>query len=131
MFHIKIEGAFEAAHFLRSYFPDGSAEPLHGHSWRVFVSCTRSGQKLSKKGIVVDFFDLRPEFDKLLKDLHHSCLNKHEDFQEVNPTAENVALWFYQRLLPVAQEKKIIILEVGVQEKPGNLAIFTPPPSVT
>ena len=127
MFHIKIEGSFEAAHYLRDYFPDGSAENLHGHSWRVYLCLTHRSRELNQKGLVVDFLEIRPEFDRLLGNLNHSCLNEHADFQKENPTAECVALWFYQKLLPMARKKAIVIIEVAVQEKPGHLAVFTPP----
>ena len=41
---------FSAAHFL--IFPDGSAERLHGHNYRVFVEIEAG---LSHHGLVPDF----------------------------------------------------------------------------
>ena len=46
---------FSAAHFL--IFPDGSAERLHGHNYRVY--CEVSGT-LSKHGLVIDFTKVKP-----------------------------------------------------------------------
>ena len=46
---------FSAAHFL--IFPDGSAERLHGHNYRVRV---RLGAELSPFGLVLDFKAVKP-----------------------------------------------------------------------
>ena len=46
---------FSAAHFL--IFPDGSAERLHGHNYRVF--CELDGS-LSEHGLVIDFKVVKP-----------------------------------------------------------------------
>ena len=46
---------FSAAHFL--IFPDGSAERLHGHNYRVFVEIEA---QLSTHGLVMDFKAIKP-----------------------------------------------------------------------
>ena len=46
---------FSAAHFL--IFPDGSAERLHGHNYRVYVEVEA---KLSRYGLVIDFIHIKP-----------------------------------------------------------------------
>jgi len=46
---------FSAAHFL--IFPDGSAERLHGHNYRVFVELEA---QLSTHGLVMDFKAIKP-----------------------------------------------------------------------
>ena len=46
---------FSAAHFL--IFPDGSAERLHGHNYRVFVEIDA---ELSEHGLVIDFKTVKP-----------------------------------------------------------------------
>lgn len=46
---------FSAAHFL--IFPDGSAERLHGHNYRVFVEIAA---ELSRHGLVIDFKMIKP-----------------------------------------------------------------------
>ena len=46
---------FSAAHFL--IFPDGTAERLHGHNYRVFVEIDAS---LSRHGLVIDFKRVKP-----------------------------------------------------------------------
>ena len=55
---------FSAAHFL--IFPDGSAERLHGHNYRVFVEVDGS---LSDYGLVIDFNAIKPLVRELLDQL--------------------------------------------------------------
>jgi 6-pyruvoyltetrahydropterin/6-carboxytetrahydropterin synthase len=46
---------FSAAHFL--IFPDGSAERLHGHNYRVYVEIDA---ELTRFGLVIDFKTIKP-----------------------------------------------------------------------
>ena len=55
---------FSAAHFL--IFPDGSAERLHGHNYRVFVEIEAA---LSRHGLVIDFKMIKPVVRELLDEL--------------------------------------------------------------
>ncbi|MEW6074360.1 MAG: 6-carboxytetrahydropterin synthase [Planctomycetota bacterium] len=52
---------FSAAHFL--VFPDGTAERLHGHNYRVSVEIEAS---LSRFGLVLDFQDVKPILQELV-----------------------------------------------------------------
>ena len=60
---------FSAAHFL--IFPDGSAERLHGHNYRVFMEV---GGALTRFGLVIDFQKIKPVVRKLLKTLNEQML---------------------------------------------------------
>ena len=55
---------FSAAHFL--IFPDGSAERLHGHNYRVYVEVEA---RLSRHGLVIDFKHIKPVVRQLLEEL--------------------------------------------------------------
>ena len=55
---------FSAAHFL--IFPDGTAERLHGHNYRVFVEIDAS---LSRHGLVIDFKRVKPLVRELVDEL--------------------------------------------------------------
>ncbi len=116
---------FSAAHFL--IFPDGSAERLHGHNYRVRV---RLGAELSRFGLVLDFKMVKPVVraicDRL--DEHWIVPGEHEELRverrpdgtiEVvyrdrryaapaddvlvlpinNTSSENLAAWFGRELL--------------------------------
>ncbi len=60
---------FSAAHFL--IFPDGRAERLHGHNYRVFLEV--EGQ-LSQHGLVIDFTVIKPLVRELLDSLDERFL---------------------------------------------------------
>ena len=60
---------FSAAHFL--IFPDGSAERLHGHNYRVFVEIDAT---LSEHGLVIDFKEIKPVVRELLDSLDERFL---------------------------------------------------------
>jgi 6-pyruvoyltetrahydropterin/6-carboxytetrahydropterin synthase len=55
---------FSAAHFL--IFPDGSAERLHGHNYRVFAALEA---RLSRFGLVLDFQHIKPMIRELVGEL--------------------------------------------------------------
>ncbi|TDJ66876.1 MAG: 6-pyruvoyl tetrahydrobiopterin synthase [Planctomycetota bacterium] len=60
---------FSAAHFL--IFPDGSAERLHGHNYRVSVELEAG---LSEHGLVIDFIMVKPVIRELLEELDERWL---------------------------------------------------------
>ena len=60
---------FSAAHFL--IFPDGSAERLHGHNYRVFVEIDA---ELSQYGLVIDFKTVKPVVRELCERLDEHWL---------------------------------------------------------
>lgn len=60
---------FSAAHFL--IFPDGSAERLHGHNYRVYVEIDG---RLSPEGLVLDFKEVKPVIRELVDSLDEHWL---------------------------------------------------------
>jgi 6-pyruvoyltetrahydropterin/6-carboxytetrahydropterin synthase len=92
MYKLKIIRKFDAAHFLSGYV--GKCHNLHGHTWKVvFTFSYESNMILSGSGVegmIVDFVELKKQIDSFLPD--HKYLN---EIYEFNPTAENLARWFY------------------------------------
>jgi len=93
-YDLKVVAEFSAAHALRGY--KGSCARTHGHNWRVEVEIR--SEVLNEIGLALDFRTVRGWTDELLEQLDHRNLNDLEPFQTVNPTAENVAAFFYDRL---------------------------------
>ena len=60
---------FSAAHFL--IFPDGSAERLHGHNYRVYVELDAA---LTDCGLVIDFTMVKPVVRELVDELDEHWL---------------------------------------------------------
>ena len=119
MFEITAERDFAASHQLKLY--DGALEPLHGHNWRVRVAV--AAQNLDPIGVVMDFHELKRLLDEVVGPMHNTHLNDHPQFKEVNPSAENVALYVARRLkLPSA----VRLLRVEAWETWQNRAVYHP-----
>jgi len=99
---------FEAAHRL-PHVPEGhKCARLHGHSFRVRL--TVGGDLDPRLGWVMDFSDIKSAFKPLLERLDHHYLNEIEGLD--NPTSERIAVWIWDRLLPLLPGLK----SVEVQE---------------
>jgi 6-pyruvoyltetrahydropterin/6-carboxytetrahydropterin synthase len=92
MFEVTVEDSFAAGHYLRNY--EGKCENPHGHNYKVRV--TLAGQDLDKAGLLLDFKDLRDVMKHVIERLDHKMVNELEPFTMVNPSAENLAKYFYE-----------------------------------
>jgi 6-pyruvoyltetrahydropterin/6-carboxytetrahydropterin synthase len=88
--------SFEAAHRLPRVAPDHKCHEMHGHSYGVELQL--EGEVDPHSGFVVDFFDIEKAFAPIRDKLDHRCLNEVEGLE--NPTAENIAIWIWNRLKP-------------------------------
>ena len=94
-FTVRVEARFEAAHFLREY--RGISEPLHGHSYKVEADLAGLTGGVDSDAIAVDFVSAKQKLETLAK-LDYSCINDVPPFDAINPSAENIAQWFYREL---------------------------------
>ncbi len=126
-FSVCVESRFDSSHYLYAYMPDGSDEPIHGHSWLVQIILTRYNYDIQKNGICLDFLSVSKRLRELVERIGHLCINDLEEFKSVNPTAENIARWFYRGLQNVVEsEEGGRVIEIRIHEGPGNIAIFQP-----
>jgi 6-pyruvoyltetrahydropterin/6-carboxytetrahydropterin synthase len=89
------EFTFDSAHFL-PHVPDGhKCKNMHGHTYRVKVFVMDAIDE--KLGWVIDFADVKAAFKPIEKQLDHQLLNDIEGLE--NPTAENIALWIWDKLI--------------------------------
>jgi 6-pyruvoyltetrahydropterin/6-carboxytetrahydropterin synthase len=103
MFEIRKSAEFAAAHLLREY--DGPCSRNHGHNYK--VELVVRGEKLDDQRMLMDFTHLERALAPLLARVDHQNLNELPPFDEVNPTAEAVAAWFYGELKrPIDQMSK-------------------------
>ncbi|MDE2379508.1 6-carboxytetrahydropterin synthase QueD [Bradyrhizobium sp.] len=99
---------FEAAHRLPNVPETHPCSRLHGHSYRIEVRL--EGPVDPKTGFVADFFDVERGFADILEAVDHRCLNDVAGLE--NPTAENIAVWIWERLKPaVAQISAVRVYE--------------------
>lgn len=88
------EFEFEAAHRLPGVPSGHQCGRMHGHTYRVAVHLR--GEVDEATGWVTDFADISRVAKPLLAELDHHCLNDVAGLE--NPTSENLARWFAERL---------------------------------
>src|ERR1700694_224403 len=79
MFEVTVDDTFAAGHYLRNY------------KGRV----TLAGAELDRAGLLLDFKDLREVMRHVIDRLDHQMMNDIEPFTTLNPSAENLAKYFY------------------------------------
>jgi 6-pyruvoyltetrahydropterin/6-carboxytetrahydropterin synthase len=94
MFEIFVEETFAAGHALRGY--KGKCENPHGHNYRLRI--TLQGPKLDSTGLLYDFVHLKQAIHSVMEGVDHKFLNDQAPFDKLNPSAENIAKYFYQEL---------------------------------
>ena len=91
MFEVTVEAGFSSGHYLRNY--RGKCENPHGHNYRVLV--TLAGAELDQAGLLLDFKILKTLLRPVVDYLDHQMINELTPFTTVNPSAENLARYFY------------------------------------
>ncbi|MSO20322.1 MAG: 6-carboxytetrahydropterin synthase QueD [Acidobacteria bacterium] len=94
MYQVWVEESFAAAHQLRGY--RGKCENLHGHNYKVRV--TLEGPALNSIGLLCDFKELKDALHGAVKKVDHTFLNELAPFDVLNPSAENIAKYFYDEV---------------------------------
>ncbi len=120
MYELTVIIGFSAAHNLRGY--DGACERLHGHNWRVEVQV--KGPELNELEMLVDFSVVKAEAAKVMKYLDHVHLNEIEPFDTMNPSAENIARFIYERLSGALNCAAFSVSLVKVWESEGAAASY-------
>ena len=122
MFEVSIDYSFAAGHALRNY--KGKCENTHGHNYKVRV--TVQGERLDDAGLLVDFVDLRRAVGKIVDRLDHQFLNELPPFDQLNPSAENIAHYFSQQLEPQVNGNGARLRSVTVWETDTSFATYRP-----
>jgi 6-pyruvoyltetrahydropterin/6-carboxytetrahydropterin synthase len=124
MFEVSVEQTFAAGHALRNY--KGKCENVHGHNFRVQV--TIEGERLDETGLLVDFIDVKNQMRAVIERLDHQFLNEIAPFDVKNPSAENIAEYFYQEMMMglAGTPVPVQIQEVKVWETDIQSATYRP-----
>ncbi len=91
MYEVTVEAGFSSGHYLRNY--KGKCENPHGHNYKVRV--TLMGTELDATGLLLDFKLLKQVMRPIIDRIDHLMLNDLEPFTVLNPSAENLAKYFY------------------------------------
>jgi 6-pyruvoyltetrahydropterin/6-carboxytetrahydropterin synthase len=123
MFQVTVEDTFAAGHYLRNY--RGKCENPHGHNYKVRV--TLCGEELDRAGLLLDFKDLKDVMRETVDRLDHQMINDLEPFTVLNPSAENLAKYFYdqaQTKLHAATNGRVRVKDVTVWETETTTATY-------
>lgn len=137
MYFLRTSAAFDSAHFLAGY--DGRCANLHGHRWQIEVVAGQEELQNAgeKRGMVVDFGDLKKIVRRLADDFDHAMIYETGSLRETTvqaledehfrliavpfrPTAENLARHFFELL----QADGLPVIRVTVYETPDNCAAY-------
>ena len=79
--------------------------------------------------MLVDFHDLKDAAKEVLNELDHHYLNELEAFNQMNPTAENLARYVYEQLeqLPLLRQGDIFLTQVKIWESLHSAVAYTKP----
>jgi len=124
---------FNAAH--RLYRPDWSDKKndevfgkcnnpnFHGHNYELIVSVL--GEIDQETGFVMDMKILKELIKSKVENiLDHKNLNLEvAEFEDLNPTAENIAVVIWNKLRPHISSEKV--LEVTLYETPRNFVMYS------
>ena len=123
MFEVTVQETFAAAHFLRGY--EGTCNSIHGHNFRVQVII--EGERLNDIGMLVDFRDVKRLLRTVMESVDHKNLNEVPPFDaEKNPTTENLAEYFYNRMAPEIATSGARVREVRIWETDIQAASYRP-----
>ena len=124
MFEITVDETFAAGHALRGY--KGKCENTHGHNYKVRV--TLAGPELNSVGLLYDFVHLKEVIHGVIQGLDHKFLNETPPFDQVNPSAENIAKYFYdeatKRMQPPPNGARIT--GITIWETDNSAATYRP-----
>jgi len=123
MFEVTVQETFSSGHYLRNY--KGKCENPHGHNYRVRV--TLAGAELDHAGLLVDFKDLKQVMKPTIDYLDHRMINDLEPFTVLNPTAENLAKYFFDecnRGLASLTRGRVHVKQVTIWETDSSIASY-------
>ena len=107
---------FEAAQTLPKVPAGHKCGRMHGHSFKVEISV--EGEVNPATGWVYDHAEISRALRPLLAALDHSYLNEIPGLE--NPTIENMAAWFWQKLAPLYPG----LCEIVIHETPTARCVY-------
>jgi 6-pyruvoyltetrahydropterin/6-carboxytetrahydropterin synthase len=125
MFEVTVEETFAPGHALRGY--KGKCENPHGHNYRVRVALV--GKQLDSIGLLYDFKDVKQIINVTVERLDHKFINDIPPFDTINPSAENMAQYFFEESERLLAERNpahgVTIKAVTVWETDTTTATYT------
>jgi 6-pyruvoyltetrahydropterin/6-carboxytetrahydropterin synthase len=125
MYQVGIRNRFQARHFLRGDFAEESTP--HGHDYELEWICRTEG--LDENGFSVDIALLEELLETEARGVRDVLLNDLEFFRDRQPSVENMARFFHQRLLAALRGRgyavdRIVRAELRIWESPQAWASY-------
>lgn len=117
MYQISKRFDFDSSHQLKGLPENHKCGRVHGHSYSVTVHLVHG--VLDNTGFVRDYGELDVVKQVIDDSIDHRHLN---DIFNFNPTAENIAKWFYDRFIKEIPE----LVAVTVKETKKTEAVYSP-----
>lgn len=122
MYVVSVQAHYDSAHFLRNY--KGKCENLHGH--RYVVEVALATDHLNEAGLAFDFVDVKKHTRAIADWLDHQNINELPPFDEIEPSAENQARFFFDELTRrLPEEMAAALLYTRVWETPTQFAQYS------
>lgn len=109
---LKIVTDFASAHTLRNY--PGACSRMHGHNWKTEVEVVATA--LDDVGMGIDFKAIKKATRQVTDELDHRYLNEIVPFDEINPTAENIAAYIYKGVGELINNEQVQVKAVTLWE---------------
>jgi len=122
MYEVTIIKSFSAAHLLADI--GGKCEALHGHNFKVEI--TVAAGQLNHIGILVDFRLLKKMLGEVLEALDHKHINALTDFAGVNPSAENIAKYIFEKMDARVKTAGVDMIRVKIWESENASVTYLP-----
>ncbi len=103
---------FSASHIIPGH--PGKCARLHGHNWKVEV--TLVAKELDHLGMAIDFQHVKDAAKQTIEKVDHYHLNDLPFFENIIPTAENVAKWLFNEIGPVINRENVKLQSVTLWE---------------
>ena len=124
MYQVTVESGFSSGHYLRNYY--GKCENPHGHNYKVRV--TLAGDALDDSGLLLDFKLLKRVLKPTIDRIDHQMLNDLEPFTRLNPSAENLAKYFFDevnRELDATTDGRVRVKDCTIWETDTTSATYS------
>jgi 6-pyruvoyltetrahydropterin/6-carboxytetrahydropterin synthase len=112
IYTLKVLADFASAHTLRDY--PGACSRMHGHNWKIEAEVQATS--LNEIGMAIDFKDIKRAVRAIADELDHRYLNDLVPFQDINPTAENIARYFFQCLAQRLNNERVQVSALTIWE---------------
>ena len=132
MIYITRKEHFSASHILNNEKFDkvknsdifGKCNNLHGHNY--YIEVRLKGEIDDDTGFIYDLKALKTLIqDEIIDKVDHKFLNETEILKGINPTAENIALTFFNILKEKINSDKVKLASVMLYETDKNIAEVT------